>query len=131
MEYFIIVTCITAATGILGLMVDPGARLGYEAFFSPLIFGLVSLVPSLLTYHRRELSFRQAVVRKALHLLSLEACLTGYAAWSGLLPTPADAFQFAVTVLFVYLLVNAAIYVLSLKEANEINKGLRTLQGRD
>ena len=85
MEYFIITTCVTAAIGILGLSLDPTAKVGYEGFFSPLIFGLVSLVPSVATYSRKELSFRQTLVRKLLHFALLQATLIAFGHWAGIL----------------------------------------------
>ncbi|HMM30484.1 MAG TPA: DUF3021 family protein [Clostridia bacterium] len=130
MEYFIITTCVTAAIGILGLSLDPTAKLGYEAYFSPLIFGLVSLVPSFITYSRKELSFRQALVRKALHVIVLEVMLLAFGFWAGILHGATDASFFGVTVFLVYLAVNFISWQIDKKDASEINKTLKLLQGR-
>lgn len=130
MEYFVITTCITAATAILGLTLDPTARFGYESFFSPLIFGFVSLVPSVVTYSHKELSFQQTLIRKALHVTVLEAMLTGFGFWAGILQDPVDASFFALTVFIVYIAVNLISWKLDQKDANEINKTLKSLQGR-
>ena len=130
MEYFIITTCVTVAIGILGLSLDPTAKLGYEAYFSPLIFGLVSLVPSFITYSRKELSFRQAFVRKVLHVIVLEVMLIAFGFWAGILYRATDASSFGVTVFLVYLAVNFISWQIDKKDANEINKTLKLLQGR-
>ena len=130
MEYFIITTCVTAAIGILGLSLDPTAKLGYEAYFSPLIFGLVSLVPSFITYSRKELSFRQALVRKALHVIVLEVMLLAFGFWAGILHGATDASFFGVTVFLVYLAVNFISWQIDKKDASEINKTLKLLPGR-
>lgn len=131
MEYFIISTCVTAAIAILGQALDPTARFGYEAYFSPLIFGLVSLIPSLVTYSRKELSLRQTLIRKALHVIVLEAMLIGFVLWTGLLHGLADICLFGLTVLIVYLTVNLISWQIDKKDAGEINKTLKSLQGRN
>lgn len=130
MEYFIITTCVTAAIGVLGLSVDPAAKLSYEAYFSPLIFGLVSLVPSFVTYSRKELSFRHTLVRKVVHVILLEAMLIAFGFWAGILHSPAAAFSFGLTVFIVYLAVNLISWQIDKKNADEINKTLKSLQGR-
>lgn len=130
MEYFIITTCVTVAIAVLGLSLDPTAKLGYEAYFSPLIFGLVSLVPSLITYSRKELSFRQALVRKVLHVIVLEAMLIAFGFWAGVLHGATDASFFGVTVFLVYLAVNFISWQIDKKDASDINKTLKLLQGR-
>lgn len=130
MEYFITVACITLAMAILGLMAAPAARFGYEAFFSPLIFGLVSFVPALVTYSRKELTLRQAVYRKIMHFLLLEGLLTAFGHWAGILHSIDDTASFALTVLIVYLAVNLASWQLDKKEAGKMNQTLKALQGR-
>ena len=130
MEYFIITTCVTAAIAILGLSLDPAARFGYEAYFSPLLFGLISLAPSFITYSRKELSFRQALIRKVLHVIVLEAMLLIFGFWAGILHGAAAAFSFGLTVFAVYLTVNLISWQIDKKDASEINKTLRSLQGR-
>ncbi len=130
LEYFIITTCVTAAIAVLGLALDPDARFGYEGFISPLIFGFISIIPSFITYSRKELSFRQALVRKVFQVIVLEAVLTGFGFWAGLLHVLADTAFFIIAVFIVYLMVNLISWKLDKKEAVQINKTLRSLQGR-
>ena len=130
MEYFIITTCVTAATGILGLNLEPAAKFGYEAYFSPLLFGLVSLVPSIATYSRKELTLHQTLLRKFFHFILLETMLIAFGYSAGLLNSFFDTVCFALAVLLVYLAVHLISWHLDVKEANEINKTLKALQGR-
>ena len=131
MEYFIITTCVTAAIAILGLSLDPSAKLGYEAYFSPLIFGLISLIPSFVTYSRKELSLRQALLRKVIYLIILEVMLIAFGFWNSILHSAADACIFGLAVFIVYIAVNLVSWQLDKKEASEINKTLKSLQGRN
>ncbi|MDF2537384.1 MAG: hypothetical protein K0S76_405 [Herbinix sp.] len=129
MIYFIIVTGITAATGILGMNIDPEARFGYEAFFSPLIFGAIATIPSLILYSKRELSLKQMLLRRILHFFVLELTLIVFGLNSGLLESVDAAVSFAASVFIVYLLTNIISYIIDSKTANDINKGLKRLQG--
>lgn len=131
MEYFIISTCITAAIGVLGMSLDPTAKFGYESFFSPLIFGLISLVPSLVTYSRKEISFRNMVIRKILYLLLLEGLLIFFGFWSKILTCIIDSVFFGITVIIVYIIVNIISWQIDRKEAVKINSVLRSFQGRE
>lgn len=130
LEFFVITTCITAATAILGLTLDPTAKFGYESFFSPFIFGFLSLAPSIVTYSHKELSLKQALMRKLLHFIVLEIVLIGFGFWAKILTSPASAFLFAFAVLIVYITVNLFTWKLDWKDATEINETLRNLQGR-
>jgi hypothetical protein len=129
-EYFIITTCVTAAIGVLGMSLDPATKFGYEAYFSPLLFGLVSLVPSLATYSRKELTFRQMLIRKLFHFALLETMLIAFGHWAGILHGVGDTASFALAVFIVYLAVSLINWRLDSREASEINKTLKTLQGR-
>ncbi len=129
-QYFIITTCITAATGILGMNLEPGARFGYEAYFSPLLFGLISVLPSFAMYARKELSFHQMLIRKIIHVLLLEALLIVFGVTAGLLHNLTDSISFAIAVFAVYLIASVISWQLDLKEAGEINNTLKSFQGR-
>lgn len=130
LEYFMITTCVTAAIAILGLTLDPAARFGYESFFSPLVFGFISLLPSVVMYSRRELSFRQMLMRKVIHFMTLEAMLIGFGFWAGILYQFGDASFFALAVLIVYILVNWINWKLDQKDASALNKTLKSLQSQ-
>lgn len=130
-RFFIITTCATVVIGILGLCLHPADRLGYDAFFSPLIFGALSLIPSFVTYSRKELSLRQTVVRKVIYILLLEGLLIGVQFWAGILHGPGDVAVLALAVLLVYFAVNWLSWLLDRKEAEAINTTLKAYQGRN
>jgi hypothetical protein len=130
MQYFIITTCVTVAIALLGLSMEPAARFGYEAYFSPLIFAFISLLPSFVTYSRKELSIRQALLRKVLYVIVLEAMLLAFGFWAGILHGAADALSFGLAVFLVYLAVNLISWKIDRKEADEFNKTLKSMQGR-
>ncbi|MDE5771482.1 MAG: hypothetical protein K2I06_07650 [Ruminococcus sp.] len=76
MTYFILVTCITAGIMILGLIFDPDARFGYNAFASPFVFAALGVIPNLFMYSSKELSNRQIILRKIIQFVVIEAEVT-------------------------------------------------------
>lgn len=128
MQFFIITTCINVAIGILGLSLDPERRFGYDAYFSPLIFGFLSLLPSFITYSSKELTLMQTLIRKFFHWAAIEVLLIAFSYMAGLLKGQADIFFFALTVFIVYLSVNLFSWGLAQKDAVKINAALETLQ---
>jgi hypothetical protein len=129
MSYFIIVTGITVAIAVLGMNFDPGASLGYEAFFSPLIFGAVAVLPSLALYSKKELTFKQMLFRRILHFLLLELGLLGFGSISGIFDGTEVIISFAISVFVVYLFTNVIQWLIDSKTAVDINKGLKKMQG--
>ncbi|MDF2544489.1 MAG: hypothetical protein K0S47_4207 [Herbinix sp.] len=129
MSYFIIVTGITAAVGILGTNYDANAVFGYEAFYSPLIIGAVSILPSFVLYSRKDLTFKQMLVRRILHFILLELILVTLGFVVGLFDENHAAFPFAISVFLVYVFVQFMIWISDCKTADAMNEGLKRLQG--
>ena len=129
-DYFIIVTGINVAMAILGLNMDSSRTFGYEAFFSPLIIGAVALLPSIVMYAKEELSLKQMLLRRALHLLVLELTITGFGYLAGFFADLMIILPFVLTVFFVYIFTMVFGFILDRRTAMEINKGLKRLQGQ-
>lgn len=132
-KYFIIVTLINVSTFVLGSIFRPNETFGYSAFLSPLIYGLVSLVPLGLTYSPRELTPKQAVVREILRLFLLEAVLILFG--MGLKNLSAEnvptILGFALSVLVIYLLVMLVSWVLDSRQAKQLTADLQEFQSRN
>ena len=54
-SYFISVTLINAAVFVTGMMFRPDEKFGYEAFLSPLIYGALTVIPTMIMYSGKEL----------------------------------------------------------------------------
>lgn len=107
--FFIITACITILTGILGTLFFPDMQLGFDAFFSPPLFGFLSALTGLVTISSRELSVRQVMLRRLLQLLLIELIVFGvnYLAGNsyGLLLNVVLALSIAVVYVVVYLVI--------------------------
>ena len=73
--FFIVVTLINLAMGVVGLCLMPENRFGYEAFFVPLIYGAAGTLPNVVMYSKRELTVGALVVRKIIQFALVEVCV--------------------------------------------------------
>ncbi len=127
-SFYITVTFIVLAMAILGLVFEPDTRMGYEAFFSPLIFGAIATFPNLLTYSKEELSVRQALVRKIIHFFLLEILILTSLYFSNMLTSVSITVSLALTILIIYTAVSTIMWINDKKTALEFNHALRIYQ---
>ncbi|MGB4437933.1 MAG: hypothetical protein WBJ13_01640 [Sedimentibacter sp.] len=130
-DFFIIVTCISAVIGIIGLIYEPNRRFGYEAYFSPLIFGAISIIPSFVTYSNKELTLKQMIFRNAIQLLILECLIliTGYS--FGAMKDKMILTSVAFSVIIVFIIVHLISWVIDSKTASILNENLKVYQKND
>lgn len=79
---------------------------------------------------KKELTFKQTIVRKVLHLLILEALLTLLAWLNRNVSTLGETLLFMAMVFVIYLAVALISLWLQNKDAKQINDGLKALQNR-
>ena len=77
--FFVLTTLIYVAVAVLGAMFDPAASFGYAELLSPMKYALLCVLPSLVTYSRRELKPRQYALRVALQFLLTEGVMLAVA----------------------------------------------------
>ena len=129
MNFFIIVTCVSIAIGLLGLIYEPNRQFGYEAYFSPIIFGLIGVLPSILTYSKKELTLKQMKVRKVFQLIVLEGMVLSFGYVMGIMKDNM-MLSIALSVLVVFLAVHFISWIIDCKEAAKLNEDLKAFQGR-
>lgn len=131
MNFFIIVTCVSVVIGIIGLIYEPNRRFGYEAYFSPLIFGAISTISSFVTYSKKELTVRQMIFRNCLQLLVLECLIliTGYS--FGIMNDKTILVSVALSIIIVFIIVNIISWLLDFKTAVILNDSLKAYQKND
>ena len=130
MQFFIITAFANVVSAVFGPILLPDQTLNFNAFYSPLIAGVLGTLPSVILYSRRELNLRQTIARKILHLLALEIVLTGVAWFVGNVSDLLGVLLFAFMVFIVYVAVSLVSWALENRDAKKINAGLKSLQGR-
>lgn len=131
--FFMLSTLIAVAVSVIGSAFDAGARFGYGALLTPIRYAALCLLPSLVTWSRRELAPRQLLRRKALMLLLLEAVILFIACSSAVIDTarPAVVLTIAGSVLAIFLLANLFTWLKDSAEAKKLNRDLELFQQRN
>lgn len=128
--FFVCTTCITILEGIFGMLFFPQMKLGYDAFFSPPIFGLFSVLFGFVNYSKKELSIRQVLFRRFIHLLMIEGLVFGLNYASGMIFLPFVAGILAVSIALVFITVYAALWFMDRRSAMLFNEQLKMYQSR-
>ena len=130
--YFVVVTLIVFATYLLGMIFRPDAVLTYEAFLSPLIYGLLGTLPALVLYSKKELTMRQMLWRKVLQLVLLETVLVFFGFGTSVLSRDniSLVLSFMLSVLVIFVLAHVIMYVLDKEQARQLNSALEEFQNR-
>lgn len=127
MRYFIIVTGVTLLIAVVGLQYEPDQKFGYEAFFSPILFGFIGIVPSVVTYSRKELTLKQMKLRKVFQLILLEVMILSFSYIMGILETDTiGAMSFSIFIVFVA--VHIIEWLIDNKRAQVLTLDLKTFQ---
>ncbi|MBO4783946.1 MAG: hypothetical protein J5521_04315, partial [Lachnospiraceae bacterium] len=77
-NYFICVTLINVAILILGCMLEPEVKFGYEVFAYPLLYGLLGTLPGLVMFSRKELTIGQTIVREVIQMFLVVVIIVGF-----------------------------------------------------
>lgn len=130
LSFCIITACITLVNGILGCIFMPDIRFGYEAFFSPPLFGLLTALTGIITRSRRELSTVQTLFRLVLQLLSIEAIVFGINYASGHSFEAPLACALALCVAAIFVLVYLILWLNNQRIARQFNASLKEFQAK-
>ena len=124
--FFMLSTLITVAVAVIGSVFDGGASFGYGALLTPIGYAALCMLPTLVTYSKRELSPKALLVRKAIMLLLLEGVILFIAFKSTVIDTkrPAVVLVIAGSVLVIFVLVNLFTWLKDSAEARRLNREL-------
>ena len=128
--FFTMATLITAAVSLIGSAFDPEARFGYDTMLMPIKYALLCMLPTFVTWSKRELSPRALLLRKGLMLVLIEAVMlvivfTSPAIDSGRAEV---VLTIAGSVLAIFVLVNLFLWLKDSAEAKKLNQELARFQ---
>ena len=128
--FFTLSTLIAVAVSLIGSAYDSGASLGYDALLAPIRYAALCLLPTLVTWSRRELSTRELLVRKALMLVLLEAVILLLSFRSSAIDTGRVQVVLAIagSVLVIFVLANLFTWLRESAEAKKMNADLEKFQ---
>jgi hypothetical protein len=132
-SYFISVTLINIAIFVTGMLFRPDQKMGYEAFLSPLLFGFLTVIPTVIMHSKKELTLRQLLLRKAIQLI-LDIVIVLAVIFGGNplnRETVISAAGVAVSIIVVFAAVNFIEWLMERKTAAQLNEQLAAFQKRN
>ena len=73
--FFYLVTMILAAEAIVGAVLAPDQKLGYIDLFDPILTAGLCVIPTLVTYYKKEPTVKQYIARLVIQLVLIEAVM--------------------------------------------------------
>ena len=128
--YFILVTLITILLMVVGMLFDGDRTFSYEAFFSPLFYAFIGVIPVFFFRSDKELSMKRLIIRNVLYVLIVEAAILLIVFKAPNIPSDRIevVISIAVGVLVVFILSLIVEYIFELTQANEMNAYLEEYQ---
>ena len=128
--YFILVTLITILLMVVGMLFDGDRTFSYEAFFSPLFYAFIGVIPVFFFRSDKELSMKRLIIRNVLYVLIVEAAILLIVFKAPNIPSDRIevVISIAVGVLVVFILSLIVEYIFELTQANEMNTYLEEYQ---
>ena len=128
--FFNVTACVTTAQGIVGTLLWPEARFGFDAFLFPPLFGILSVLSNVVLISKKELSMGQMAVRMFLQLLVIEVMVfsVNILAGSSENYTPAICILLSGAVAGIYGVVHVIMWLNDRRAAKAFNERLRRFQ---
>lgn len=128
--FFMLTTLILLAIVFIGSAFDGDARFGYDAILAPVEYAFLCVLPTFVTYSRRELKPKELLLRIVLEFLLIEAIVLGDAFHSALMDTTriSVVLTIAGSVLAIFVLVHLFTWFKDSIESLKMNQALVELQ---
>ena len=128
--FFTLSTLITVTVALVGSVFDPGARFGYKTMLMPIGYAALCMLPTFVTWSRRELSPKALLFRKALMLVLIEAVMLVIAFTSAAIDTARTEVVLVIMgcVLVIFVLVHLFLWLKDSAEAKKLNTELENFQ---
>ncbi len=112
----------------MGVLFFPETPLYYGDFFSPIFFGAISVLLSIVTYSKKEQSVREVLIRQIIHLLLIEVVVFGLNYLLGTVFPTVVTITLAIGIAVVFVLVYWIVWLNDCKSADLFNQKLKEYQ---
>lgn len=128
--FFMLTTLITVAVVLTGSAFDPEARFGYKEMLVPIEYAALCMLPTLVTWSKRELSLKALLARKALMLVLIESVILFIAFTSDVINTSRIEVVLVIagSVLVIFVVAHLFMWLKEAAEAKKLNRELEAFQ---
>ena len=129
-SFFISVTLINVAMLILGSVLRPGQQFGYEVFIYPLLYGLIGIIPAIVTNTNKELTIKQTIIREIVQMIMTVVLIVAFMFAGNPMnrETIIAAVGVSISVVLIYILVLLIGWLLDCKTAHVMMEDLKRFQ---
>ena len=128
MAFLVCTACITILEGGVGMILYPEQKFGYDAFLSPPLFGFCSVLLGIVTYSKKELSVKQVLIRRGIHLLLIEGLILGVNYVAGIIFEPLVFWMLVAAIALVFVTVYVVLWLNDKRSAAMFNEQLKRYQ---
>jgi len=128
--FFTLTTLITISVCAIGSVFDADARFGYDAMLTPLRYAACCVIPTFVTYSKRELKPGEMMARMALEWVLIEAVILGIAFASPAIDTARSSVVLSIagSVLAIYVAARLFSWLRDSADAKQMNADLLRFQ---
>ena len=128
--FFTLSTLITVTVALVGSAFAPAERFGYKTMLLPIRYAALCMLPTFVTFSKRELSPRALLVRKALMLVLIEAVMMIIAFTGPEIDSdrPEVVLVIGGSVVVIFVLVHLFLWMKDAAEAKKLNQELAAYQ---
>ncbi|MDO4836671.1 MAG: hypothetical protein Q4B07_09550 [Clostridia bacterium] len=128
--FFMLSTLITVAVSLIGLLFDGDARFGYGGMLVPIKYAALCMLPTLVTWSKRELSAKAMLLRKAVMLVLIESVILFIAFTSDVINTSRIEVVLVIagSVLVIFVVAHLFMWLKEAAEAKKLNRELEAFQ---
>lgn len=128
--FFTLSTLITVTVALVGSAFAPAERFGYKTMLLPIRYAALCMLPTFVTFSKRELSPRALLVRKALMLVLIEAVMMIIAFTGPEIDSdrPEVILVIGGSVVVIFVLVHLFLWMKDAAEAKKLNQELAAYQ---
>ena len=126
--FFFLVTLILIASAVMGLIYQPDMELRYYHLFSPVIMAACCVLPTCVTYYKKEPTVRQYIIRQIIELSLIELVVM-------LLVTPPEGIEkplfyivLGAVIAFIYVLTMVMLWLQKVQQSQKLTEQLHHLQ---
>lgn len=126
--FFFLVTLILIASAVMGLIYQPDMELRYYHLFSPVIMAACCVLPTYVTYYKKEPTVRQYIIRQIIELSLIELVVM-------LLVTPPEGIEkplfyivLGAVIAFIYVLTMVMLWLQKVQQSQKLTEQLHHLQ---
>lgn len=134
--FFTSTTLVCILEGVLGSIFYPGMKIDFSAFFSPPLFGFLSVIFGLLAgiksqKRKSEIEGPEAFIRRMIHLILIIGSVLLLNAANGRTFSMPQTILIVFSVTVIYLMVYFVVYLNDRKNASDFNQKLKSYQEKN